>query len=531
MCIFCRSRVLPALLLLTGAHAWGAGPLYNILDYGARNDGSALATEAFRSAIQAAKAAGGGTVIVPAGSYISGPIEMVSNLTLQFEPGSVVRFPAQRLPFTRGRFQGVEGITPLPLVGGRNLENVSITGRGLLTTEQQDWYKFMSHPGMGKAWLNVLDLLELKKPVSNQEYEKAAAEMLPMFISFMDSKNVLIEGIQTKGSAMWPIQIVYSENVVVRDVIVDSFPGNSTGNIYIDSSRYVRISNCYINSGDDGIVIKSGKDADGLRVNRPAENITITNCTVHRAHGGVAIGSETSGGVRNVVASNITCQGTQIGIRLKSRRGRGGTIEDIRFDNWTMEDVGQAISINNYYQFNAEKGTENVPEPVTPGTPRFRNIAMSNITINRARVAINLEGLPEMPIEGVRISDVIANSRLGMKAYNTAGLELYNVQVNAEQGPAFQVKDSKDLELNGVATRKPLAGVPVIRLDNCPGAIVRGGKASAGTDTFLSVGPGELKSIIFEGNALRNVRQPTEEAVSKFKLIPEPPTEGDGRRP
>jgi polygalacturonase len=135
------------LFLLIGAHAWGAGPFFNILDYGARNDGSAPATESIHAAIQAAKAAGGGTVYIPAGKYVSGPIELVSNLVLHIEAGAVVRFPATRLPFTQGRQQGIECLTPVPLVGGRNLENVTIAGRGLLTTNHTDWLDLMGRPG------------------------------------------------------------------------------------------------------------------------------------------------------------------------------------------------------------------------------------------------------------------------------------------------------------------------------------------------------------------------------------------------
>ncbi len=157
----------------------------------------------------------------------------------------------------------------------------------------------------------------------------------------------------------------------------------------MDSSRNVRISDCYIDTGDDGIVVKAGKDADGLRVNRPSENISITNCTVHRAHGAVTLGSETSGWVRNLVASNITCKDTQMGVRIKSRRGRGGGVEDVRFDNWTMEDVGQGINVTNFYIMEGEVRTGE--QPVSKTTPIFRNIAVSHMTISRARVAVNIE--------------------------------------------------------------------------------------------------------------------------------------------
>ena len=282
---------------------------------------------------EAAKAAGGGTVYVPAGQYVTGPIELVSNLVLNVDAGATVRFPAERLPFTRGREQGIECLTPVPLIGGHDLENVSITGRGVLSTSNDDWLKLMGRskasgddPGsaFGAAWERLLQLLELKKPVPEEEYRKVAEELRPSFVRFMESKNVLVEGVHFVGSSMWTIHLLYSDNVVVRDVIIETYPGVHTDGIAIDSSRNVRVSDCYIDTGDDGIVVKSGKDADGLRVNRPTENISITNCTVHRAHGAVTIGSETSGSIRNIVASNITCQGTQIGVRIKSRRGRGG---------------------------------------------------------------------------------------------------------------------------------------------------------------------------------------------------------------
>jgi polygalacturonase len=521
------------LVLLIGANAWGAGP-FNILDYGARNDGSAAATEAIRAAIQAAKAAGGGTVYVPAGKYVTGPIELVSNLVLHIDAGAVVQFPATRLPFTRGREQGIECLTPVPLIGGRNLENVTITGRGVLTTNNAEWLKLMgrarpsgSDPGsaFGPAWEHLLQLLELKKPIPEEEYQKVAPELRPSFVRTMDSKNVLIEGIHFVGSSMWTIHLLYSDNVVVRDVIIETYPGVHTDGIGVDSSRNVRISNCYIDTGDDGMVLKSGKDADGLRVNRPTENVSITNCTVHRAHGAVTLGSETSGSIRNVVASNITCNGTQMGVRLKSRRGRGGTVEDIRFDNWTMQDVGQAINVTNYYIMEGE--VKSAAEPVSERTPVFRNIAISNMTINRSRVAINIDGLPEMPISGLRITNVTASAKTGMKADHTVALELRDVQVNADDGPAFLVRDSEELELDAVSTRQPLPGAPVIRLDRCPGAIVRRSKAFAGTGTFLSVAPGEMKSVVSEGNTLGRVRKATEEAAADFWKAPEPATEGE----
>ncbi len=520
-----------ASVLAVGAKAGASGPFFNILDYGARQDGSASSTEAIRSAIQAAKTAGGGTVYVPAGNYVTGPIELVDNLVLHIEAGATLRFPAARLPFTKGRQQGIECLTPVPLIGGRNLHNVTITGRGVLTTDNAEWLKLMprakasgNDPGSanGPNWQRLLKELETKTPAPDEFYQKAAPELRPSFVRVMDSTNVLIEGVYFAGSPMWTIHLLYSDNVVVRDVIIETYPGVHTDGIAVDSSRNVRISDCYIDTGDDGIVLKSGKDADGRRVNRPTENVSIANCTVHHAHGAVTLGSEIAGGIRNVVANNITCDGTQMGVRIKSRRGRGGVVEDVRFDNWTMRNVGQAINVTSYYLMEGEVRT--AAQSVSEKTPVFRNIAISHMTIHDARVAVNVEGLPEMPISGLRISDVIASAKTGLKAFHTMAMELHDVQVDADAGVAFLLRDSKELELDGVSTRKPLGETSVIRLDRCPGAVVRGSRAFPGTGVFLSVAPGELQGLVLEGNVLGNAKTATQEAA-EAEPIHEPPTE------
>lgn len=485
----------------------GGAPVFNILDYGAKNDGSAPATAAFKAAIAAAQQAGGGTVYVPPGHYVSGPIELISNLVLDLDAGAIVRFPAQRLPFTPGREQGIECLTPVPLIGGHDLHNVTITGRGELTSNNADWLKIMSRsrpsgssPGsaFGSAWEHLLHSLERKTPASPEEYLKAAPELRPSFVRFMNCRNVLIDGIHFVGSPMWTIHLLYTDNAVVRDVIIETYPGVHTDGIGIDSSRNIRVTGCYIDTGDDGMVIKAGKDADGLRVNRPSENISITNCTVRHAHGAVTIGSETSGSIRNVVASNITCDGTQMGIRIKSRRGRGGVVEDLRFDNWTMENVGQAINVTNYYMMEGE--VPSAPEPVSRRTPVFRNIAISNVTVHGARVVIGVDGLPEMPISGLRITDVIGSGKVGVTVRHTAGLELHDIRITAATGPAFTIADSTGLDLDNVTTGGPQITAPVIRLDRCPGAVVRNCRPFAGTTTFLAAGPGELKDIIAADN-------------------------------
>jgi polygalacturonase len=324
----------------------------------------------------------------------------------------------------------------------------------------------------------------------------------------MNSKNILIDGLRFIGSPMWTVHLLYSENAVVQNLVIETYPGVHTDGIAVDSSRFVRIDNDYIDTGDDGIVIKSGKDADGLRVNRPSEDIAITNCTVHHAHGAVTIGSETSGSVRNVVASNMTVVDAENGARIKSERGRGGVVENIRFDNWTMENVGQAIVVTSYYTMEGE--TPSAQQVVSKTTPIFRNIAISHMTINGAKKLVDVEGLPEMPIQALRIEDVIGSGDVGLTATDTDGLELHDVQLNPASGPAFTATHSTNLELDDVSSRNPASQFPVVRLEDTPGAVVRNSRAFPGTGTFLSVPKDELKKIVLEGNVLRDSKIPVE---------------------
>lgn len=510
----CRHLLGLALLSLS---AWSVAPAqtnvtppyFNVVDYGAHRDGSASSTDAFRDAIAAAKKMGGGTVYVPEGTYVTGPIEMVSNLTLYIDAGATLRFPAMTLPFTKGRQQGIEALTPVPLIGGHDLENVAVIGRGTLTSNNADWMKLhnramrsVSDAGSanGPNWEHLLEALDANKPVSDEEYKAAAAELRPSFIRFMNCKNVRIDGLHIVGSPMWTIHLLYTENALVENLVEEVFPGVHADGIVVDSSRFVRIANDYIDAGDDGIVLKSGKDADGLRVNRPTENVTITNCTVHHAQGAVSIGSETSGSVRNVVASNITVRDTENGIHIKSRRGRGGVVEDIRFDNWTMENVGAAISISDAgYQMEGEPPDPG-EGPVTNRTPVFRNIAISNMTVNGSQSLIDVEGIAEMPISNLRISNVIGTGRAGMRARYTDGMQISDVRLDPEAGPPFQVRDSTNLEMDQLSAQHPIADTPFLRLQATPNAIVRDSEAPAGMSAFLSIPPEEQNSVVLQGD-------------------------------
>jgi polygalacturonase len=527
----CAMMVVAACWPATTAAAGGRA-LFNVRDYGAHDDGSDLATGAFQAAVADAKAAGGGTIYVPPGRYRSGPIELGSNMTLEIDAGATISFPVAALPFTRTRYLGIEALAPMPLIGGHDVENVTITGRGTITTgDYEAWRKaypeayenyLKLHHGRvstggdesasanGPNWDHLLGMLNAGKPVTDDDYRRAAPELRPSFVCFQNAKNVLVEIIRIVGAPMFVVHVLYSENATVRNLMIETFPGPHANGIVVDSSRFVRIADCYVDTGDDGIVIKAGKDADGLRVNRPSEHVTITNCTVHHAHGAVVIGSETAGSIRNVVASNITAVDTENGVRIKSRRGRGGVVEDVRFDNWTLQNVGTGIVVTSYYVMGGEAKTTR-EEPVSARTPVFRDIGISHITIHGAKKVADIDGLPEMPIRGLRVSEVVGSGRSGLTARYTEALELHDVQVNAQTGPAFTVAEASDPEFDGVTTRTPVSDSPVIRLTQSRGTILRDSRAFPGTHTFLSTGLGELKTVTLIGNVLTAAATPTEE--------------------
>jgi hypothetical protein len=220
----------------------------------------------------------------------------------------------------------------------------------------------------------------------------------------------------------------------------------------------------------------------------------------------VVIGSETAGGVRNVAASNIVAKGTEIGIRIKSGRSRGGVVENLRFDNWVIDNpVRDGILVTNYYVRIPE-------EPVSERTPVFRNISISNVTVSGAPVVVDIQGLPEMPISGLRIHDLVGAGKRGLQAFNTKGLELHNIDIDAADGPTFLIRDSSDLQMDHLETDKPLATMPVIRLDRVLRAVLQGSNAWPGTGAFLSATPEQLKAVELDSNHLSAAKKQIDES-------------------
>ena len=333
-------------------------PFYDIRNYGAVANDDSKDTDAIRKAIDAAVQAGGGTVYFSAGRYVSGTIHLKSNITLHLDAGAVLAFSQDfddYLPMVPSRWEGTECINFSPPIYAYRAENIAIVGRGMIDGQGKAWWDF--HRKL-RAELQKNKKIEEPSKWSRLFAEKNAGNALmerwesfgcflrPPMIQPVECRNVRIEGISLKDPPFWTINPVYCENLTVTGISIKN-PEDSpnTDGVNPDSCRNVHISDCHISVGDDCITIKSGRDEDGRRVGRPCENITVTNCTMLDGHGGVVIGSEMSGGVRRVTISNCVFEGTDRGIRIKTTRGRGGVIEDIRVSNVVMTRIAAAPSI------------------------------------------------------------------------------------------------------------------------------------------------------------------------------------------
>ncbi|HSJ55350.1 MAG TPA: glycoside hydrolase family 28 protein, partial [Anaerolineae bacterium] len=374
------------------------GRVFEVRDLDPGNQATAN-TLAFRRAIAACHAAGGGTVWVPAGAWLTGPIRLLSHVNLHLERGALVRFtcrPADYLPVVLTRWEGVECYNYSPLIYARDSQNVAVSGEGTLDGQGERWWHWKQLQQRAAATLYGAEAAGV--PVEQRVYGTETAALRPQFVQTVGCRNVLIEGVTFVDGPMWTIHPVYCENVLVRGVTVRSVGPNTDG-LNPDSCRNVLIEGCTFSTGDDCIAINSGMNEDGWRVGRPCENVVIRDCCMSEGHGAVSIGSGMSGGVRHVYVHDCHVTGGDHGIRLKSVRGRGGFVEDVTVENVQMANLRQeAILLTMFYGSSTAPSRSEAP-------PIFRDIHVKAVTCEGAGAAVEIRGLPEQPIERVVLED------------------------------------------------------------------------------------------------------------------------------
>jgi polygalacturonase len=412
---------------------------FAITSYGAVGDGRADCSAAFKQAIKACSQAGGGRVLVPEGRFLTGPIHLQSNVDLHVARGGTIAFdtnPLKYVPPVFTRWEGVELMGVSPFIYAFEQNNIAISGQGTLDGQADcdHWWNWRGAaectvkptPNPQTAVRNRLfDMAERGVPVAQRVFG-VDEKLRPNFIQPYRCNNVLIEGVTIINSPMWEIHPVLCNNVTVRKVTVRSHGPNNDG-CDPESCRDVLIEDCEFDTGDDCIAIKSGRNADGRRINIPSENIIVRGCRFKDGHGGVTIGSEISGGTRNVFAENCVMDSPNLdrALRLKNNAMRGGVIENIYMRDVQVGQVADAVL---QIDFLYEEGANG------PFTPVARNINMSNITSQKSKYGLYLRGLPNAPIYDVRIVDAtFQNVANGNVTEHVRGIELENVKINGHK--------------------------------------------------------------------------------------------------
>lgn len=467
---------------------------FNILRYGAKSDGITLNTTAINQAITKANEAGGGVVLIPNGFWLTGPIVLKSNVNLHIAKGALLQFSNKRedYPLVKTTWEGQDAIRCQAPISAVDAQNIAITGQGMVDgagqvwrqvkkeklTEAQ-WKKLVASGGVldeeKRTWYpsqNSLNGVKIQKPgilsagFNLNNCNEFKDFLRPNMVSLSRCTQVLLEGITFQNSPALTIHPLLCEHITLRNVTVrNPWYGQNNDALDLESCRNGLVEGCSFDTGDDGICIKSGRDAEGRKRGVPTENIIVRNCTVFHGHGGFVIGSEMSGGVRNLFVSDCNFLGTDVGLRFKTARGRGGIVENIYVSNINMTNIpGEAILFDMYYMakdpvaLNGEKNVlpEMKAEPLGEGTPQFRNFYIKNIVCQGAVTGILIRGLPEMPIRNISIENANLSCTEGLVCVEAENIQLKNIGLFTEEKRLMQVQNSKQVTLDGIRYQGPM---------------------------------------------------------------------------
>lgn len=471
----------------------------NIVDYGAIPDGRTMNTRAFADAIAACSQAGGGTVIVPPGTWLTGPVRLESNVNLHLQRGALMQFSSNidDFPLIPG-FSGTSKkfiVTP-PLSAFR-AKNIAITGDGVIDgagdvwryvkkekLTPRQWKELTASGGVvsptGKEWWPSRAAMEgeayLKKIESSgtartaADYAKAREFLRPDLLYIVQCSRVLIDGPTFENSPRFHVHPIQCEDLTIRNVKVFApwYAQNADG-IDLGSCRKVLVENATVDVGDDGLCLKPGSLAKSQSPGPACENILIKDCVVYHAHGGFVVGSESFGGVRNVAVRNCIFIGTDVGLRFKSARDRGGVVEKVYIDGIQMRNIAtDAILFDMYYAGGApdveaskDLSIRNA-EPVTDRTPRFRDIFIRNVVCDGAKRAMVINGLPEMPVKNISLDSVSLTTDAGVYLADAEHVQMNGCKFFPAAGPVFSVIQSRSITVQGGVITKGVD--PLVRV-------------------------------------------------------------------
>ena len=451
---------------------------FNIVRFGAIADGITLNTQSINNAISDCSNKGGGVVLIPQGLWLTGPIILKSNVNLHISRAALLQFTADKsqYPLVLGDFEGHASPRNQSPITGINLTNVAITGEGVIDGHgevwrdiakdrliESDWKKLIASGGIvsenGKEWypslsylkgLKAKNVLNIEPGKTLEDYEDVKDFLRPNLVVLNNCKKVLLENTTFQNSPAWCLHTILCQELTVKGVRVRN-PWNAHNGdaIDVESCKDVLVQGSTFDAGDDGICVKSGRDEDGRKRGVPTENMVVRDCIVYRAHGGFVIGSEMSGGARNVFVSNCTFIGTDIGLRFKTTRGRGGIVKNIFIKDISMKDIIQeAILFDMYYMVKADK-KETLP--VNEGTPQFRDFYVSNIVCDGAEKAIMVRGLPEMSIKGIHLENMTFKTQKGVELIEADDISLKNISVlTNETNPVVLIDNGSRIKLENI---------------------------------------------------------------------------------
>ncbi|MDQ6813736.1 MAG: glycoside hydrolase family 28 protein [Bacteroidota bacterium] len=462
---------------------------FNIVNYGAKSDGIFINTTSINNAITTCSSKGGGVVVVPAGLWLTGPIVLKSNVNLHLQKNALLQFSSDfnQYQLVEGNWEGVPQMRNQSPISATRAHNFAITGFGIVDgagdawrmvkkdklTETQ-WKKLTGSGGMlsgdKKTWYpsekslkgSAMDNPGVITPTKTRsDYEEIKDFLRPNLVVLTSCDKVLLEGVTFQNSPAWNLHPLMTNNLTVRNVYAKNpwYAQNGDG-IDIESCANVLLEGSTFDVGDDGICIKSGKDELGRKRGLPTQNVVVRNCTVYHAHGGFVIGSEMSGGVKNMYVSNCTFIGTDIGLRFKTTRGRGGIVEDIYISDINMKDVvGEAILFDMYYAAKDPiplAGEKREPPkvetlPVTEATPQFRNFYVKNVVCTGAEKAIFVRGIPEMNVKNVVLENMVIRSKKGIDITEGSGIQLKNIQLITDDTEAVaNIHNSQNITIQNL---------------------------------------------------------------------------------